>query len=144
MLEKLRVLLVDDDPNILDLLKTYLAGRGYAAEARRSAREGLEQLRDGEFDLVISDGQMAEMDGFEFIHIVRANHPEIGIILMTAYEGQFPLSESLKAGADGYITKPFSLRKFSLIFERAYWSAISREDWWDSHAAATDAGGDCE
>ena len=47
---------------------------------------------------------MAEMDGFELIRLVRINHPNISIILMTAYENEFPLSEALKAGADGYVT----------------------------------------
>ena len=82
---------------------------------------------------------MAEMDGFELIRLVRINHPNIAIILMTAYENEFPLSEALKAGADGYVTKPFSLRKFSLIFEQAYWSALSREDWWNKHAVGQNA-----
>lgn len=134
MIKDLRILVVDDDPQILEVLNTYLTDRGYAVDARKNGREALDALRDAEYDLLISDGQMAEMDGFELIRLVRINHPDIAIILMTAYENEFSLSEALEAGADGYITKPFSLKKFSLIFEQAFWSALSREDWWNRHA----------
>jgi CheY-like chemotaxis protein len=135
MIQELKILLVDDDPNIVEILSVYLVDRGYTVEKRQNGREALDALRDTAFDLVISDGSMAEMDGFEFIRLARANYPDIAIILMTAYEGKFPLSEALKAGADGYLTKPFRLQKFSLIFEQAYWIALSRQDWWEKHAS---------
>ena len=136
MLDGLRVLVVDDDEQVLDVLGAYLDSKGFHTTTCTTAREGLLALRDSEFGLVISDIRMAGMDGFEFLRRVRANYPSIGIILMTAYENEFPLSQALKAGADGYISKPFRLPKFSLIFEQAYWHAISREDWWEAHAAS--------
>lgn len=135
MIKNLKILLVDDDPEILELLTTFLAAKGFYVTARASGREGIDALRETSFDLVLSDIAMAEMNGFEFLKIVRKNHPGIGIILMTAYDEQYPLSEALRAGADGYITKPFNLQKFSLIFEEAYWNALSRQDWWAKHAA---------
>jgi len=134
MIKHLRILLVDDDAEILELLTTFLTARGFTVEARGSGREGIEVLRDAPFDLVLSDIAMAGMNGFEFLRIVRRTYPGIGIVLMTAYDEQYPLSEALLAGADGYITKPFNLQKFSLIFEQAYWSALSRQDWWEKHA----------
>jgi CheY-like chemotaxis protein len=135
MLNSLKVLVVDDDAEVLDVVCAFLESKGYAATPCGSAQEGLETLDTDTFGLVISDIRMAGMDGFDFLRAVRGEHPSIGIILMTAYENDFPLSKALSAGADGYISKPFSLRKFSLIFEQAYWYAISREDWWDAHAA---------
>lgn len=74
------------------------------------------------------------MNGFELLKAVRKETSKVGFVLMTAYEKKYPLSESLEAGADGYISKPFSLRKFSLIFEQEYWTALSRQDWWDRHS----------
>ena len=133
MIKHLRVLVVDDDPAILDVLVAHLRSKGYAVESEPNAHEALDAIRRLPFDLVISDVRMAGMNGFEFIKIVRANFPSIGIVIMTAFEDEFPLSEALRAGADGYITKPFSLSKFSLIFERAYWHALQREDWWEQH-----------
>lgn len=133
MIEHLKVLVVDDEPAILDIVATHLRSKGYLVEARPSAASALDVMRRMPFDLVISDVRMAGMNGFEFIKVVRANFPGIGIVIMTAYEDDYPLSEALRAGADGYITKPFSLSKFSLIFERAYWHALSRQDWWEEH-----------
>ena len=59
---------------------------------------------------------------------------------MTGFEEEYSLSDALRAGADGYITKPFSLSKFSLIFERAYWHALSRQDWWEQHKTEPEQG----
>lgn len=133
MIKHLRVLVVDDDPAILEVLTAHLLSKGYSVEAKPNAHDALDAVRRTPFDLVISDVRMAGMNGFEFIRIVRANFPSIGIVIMTAFEDEFPLSEALRAGADGYIKKPFSLSKFSLIFERAYWHALKREDWWEQH-----------
>jgi DNA-binding NtrC family response regulator len=136
MISKLNVLLVDDDRSILEILEAFLTERGYHVECRGNGVEALDALRDYSFDLVISDIEMAGMNGFEFLKIARRNYPELGIVLMTAYEDSYPMSEALRAGADGYISKPFTLEKFSLIFERAYWSALSRQDWWETHAVS--------
>ncbi len=133
MIKHLRVLVVDDEPGILDVLTAHLLSKGYTVEAKENAQQALDALRRAPFDLVISDVRMAGMNGFEFIRIVRANFPSIGIVIMTGYEEDYPMAEALRAGADGYITKPFSLSKFSLIFERAYWHALQREDWWEKH-----------
>jgi CheY-like chemotaxis protein len=130
MIKHLKILVVDDDPGVLDLLWAYLDSRGYTVNTCRSGREALTILETESFDLVISDIEMAEMNGFELLRQTRMKYPKIGIVLMTGYTESYPLSEALRAGADGYISKPFSLRKFSLIFEQAYWNALSREDWW--------------
>ncbi|NUM55858.1 MAG: response regulator [Candidatus Hydrogenedentes bacterium] len=133
MIKHLKVLVVDDDPGVLDLLKAFLDTRGYTVETCRNGREALAVLETESFDLVISDIEMAEMNGYELLRQTREKYPKIGIVLMTGYTESHPLSEALRAGADGYISKPFSLRKFSLIFEQAYWNALSREDWWAAH-----------
>ena len=137
MISHLRVLVVDDDPSILEVLGAHLDARGYATRMCENAREALEVLPCESFDLIISDINMAEMNGFEFLKIARERWPRSGIVLMTAYQDRYPLSEALRAGADGYISKPFTLEKFSLIFERAYWNALSRQDWWENHDDGT-------
>jgi CheY-like chemotaxis protein len=133
MIKHLRVLVVDDDPTILEVVSTFLESKGYSVETSVNGQQALESIEQVEFDLVISDIEMAGMNGFELLRRIRESYPKIGIILMTGYEEAHPLSAALRAGADGYISKPFSLRKFSLIFEQAYWNALSREDWWDEH-----------
>ncbi len=134
MLKPLRILLVDDDATTLEVIAVYLQSREHSVITCTGGREALEKLEDHVFDLIISDVQMAGMNGFELLKAVRKRVPDVGFILMTAYEDKYPLSEALEAGADGYISKPFSLSKFSLIFEQEYWTALSRQDWWDEHS----------
>lgn len=133
MIRNLNILIVDDDPAVTEVLQAYFDAKGYKVTTCSSGWEALERLDGDDFDLVLSDIEMAEGNGFEVVSEARARHPRTGIILMTAYDDKYPLSEALRAGADGYITKPFSLKKLSLIFERAYWSALSRLDWWEQH-----------
>lgn len=133
MIKHLRVLVVDDDPTVVDLLSVFLESKGYTVHTSSNGQEALEVIELEEFDLIISDIEMAGVNGFELLRQTRENYPRIGIILMTGYDETHPLSAALRAGADGYISKPFSLRKFSLIFEQAYWNALSRDDWWDEH-----------
>lgn len=133
LIRHLKILVVDDDPGVIDLLGAFLETRGYSVNTCNAGRDALVLLDGDSYDLVISDIEMAGMNGFELLRQTRTKYPRIGIILMTGYTEHHPLSEALRAGADGYISKPFSLRKFSLIFEQAYWNALSREDWWTAH-----------
>lgn len=134
MLRPLRILVVDDDSSTLEVIALYLDSRGHSVVARQSGVEALDALDEHVFDLIVSDVQMAGMNGFELLRAVRRRAPEVGFILMTAYDEKYPLSEALAAGADGYISKPFSLSKFSLLLEEEYWTALSRQDWWDEHS----------
>ena len=139
MLRPLRVLVVDDDASVLEVISVYLESRGHDVGTCLSGQEALNLLDEDVFDLIISDVRMAGMNGFELLRAVRKRLPDVGFILMTAYEEAYPLSEALEAGADGYISKPFSLNKFSLIFDQEYWTALSRKDWWDAHSVENPA-----
>lgn len=141
MLDRLNVLIVDDDGTMLDVLSAFLEERGNNVTACGSGEDALAAFQTGSYDLVISDIEMAGMNGYELITAIRALDSNAGIVLMTAYDHEHPLSEALRAGADGYISKPFSLRKFSLIFEQAYWTALSRSDWWETHKVKTGSQG---
>lgn len=132
MLKNLHVLVVDDDPAILETLGNYITGLGHRVTTCGNPRDAEDLLRDEDFSLLITDAQMEGMDGLELTRAARNAHPSMGILLMTAFESAYPLSTALRAGADGYINKPFSLRKFSLVFERDYWESLSRLDWWEA------------
>lgn len=133
MLKNLDIVLVDDDQDTLEVISTFLESRGHAVHPCTNGLEALQALNTQDFDLVISDVQMAGMNGFELLKAVRKLLPDIGFVLMTAYDERHPISEALEAGADGYISKPFSLSHFSLIFEKDYWTSLSRDDWWTDH-----------
>lgn len=135
MLGKLRVLVVDDEPEISGMIAEYFREGGHEAVTASSMAEALAALHDRPADLLITDVVYAEgPNGLELARRAREEFPEIAIIVMTAFEERYPLSEALQAGADGYISKPFTLSKFSLVFEKSYWETLSRTDWWDAHA----------
>lgn len=133
MLKPFHVLVVDDHPGMCVLVATWLAEHGLRATTCGNAADALQVLQREHISLVITDGKMAGMDGLQFIRAARTLHATMAIILMTAHEDEYTLGEALEAGADGYLSKPFTLEKLALIFERAYWAAISREDWWQIH-----------
>ncbi len=134
LLRELDIAVVDDDHSILEIVGAYLESKGHQVAVFETGEQGLEAVNSREYDLVVSDVHMAGVNGFELLKATRARYPDIGFVLMTAYEERYPISHALGAGADGYISKPFNLNRFSLIFDRAYWSALSREDWWDQRA----------
>jgi DNA-binding response OmpR family regulator len=140
MLKPVHVLVVDDHPGMCALIAAWLDEQGLRATTCTDAATALEVLSRESIGLIITDGKMQGMDGLDFIRAARARHPAMAIILMTAYTDEFTLSDALEAGADGYLSKPFTMEKLALILQRAYWTAISREDWWVAHCAEADAG----
>ena len=128
MISHVHVLVVDDDSVITDLVGIHLERQGYSVTVASSAAEGLKKIAEADFHLVITDVEMPELDGIEFLAIIREQQPAIGVIIMTAFPENHPRTVAIRAGADGYIRKPFSLRQFSNTLERAYWNALTRAD----------------
>jgi len=102
-----RILVVDDDPQIRRAMRTTLTGRGYEVADARTGEEGLEALRSGNYDLVLLDMNMPGMGGIETCRLIRSTS-EIAIIMLTVSNSEKDKVEALDAGADDYITKPFS------------------------------------
>ena len=128
MISHLHVLVVDDDSVITDLLGIHLERMGYSVTVAPSAIEGLKKVSEETYHLIVSDVEMPGMDGIEFLSRVRAEQPTIGIVIMTAFPENHPRTIAVRAGADGYVGKPFNLKKFSNVLERAYWNALTRAD----------------
>ncbi|MGM0597098.1 MAG: sigma-54-dependent transcriptional regulator [Myxococcota bacterium] len=103
-----KILIIEDEPGLLQLLKLLLSGEGYEPVCADNGREGLDiALNDKEIDLIITDVKLPEMDGIEILKAVKNKHPEIVIIVMSAY-GTIELAvEALKNGAFTFIAKPF-------------------------------------
>ena len=110
----MRVLLVDDDPDIRLLVRSVLTRAGLRADAAPDARSGLKMLTAGRpaFDLVVLDVQMPEMDGWDTLEAIRSNPPtaDIRVILCTVKSSPEDIAHAWRLGCDGYITKPFDLR----------------------------------
>jgi two-component system KDP operon response regulator KdpE len=102
-----RVLVVDDDPQIRRVMRVTLTAQSYEIDDAKGGDQALEKLRDAKFDLVLLDMNMAGMDGLECCRLIRA-HSEIAIIMLTVRDTEADKVAALDAGADDYITKPFS------------------------------------
>ena len=106
-----RILLVDDEQSIQELLSFPLRQDGYEVVQASDGREGLELFRQSSFDLVVLDVMMPRMDGFELCQRLRSRST-VPIIMLTAKSEEVDKIVGLEIGADDYITKPFSVREF--------------------------------
>jgi len=107
---KQKVLVIDDDANICELVKVQLEMAGYEAICAFDGKEGLAAVREHKPDLIILDLMLPEMDGLEVCREIRrfANTP---IIMLTGKGEEFDRVLGLELGADDYVTKPFSPRE---------------------------------
>lgn len=103
-----RILIVDDDPQLRRVLKMTLADEGYEVEDARTGEEAQEILRTSRYDLMLLDMNMPGMGGFETCKAVRAVS-DLAIIMLTVRNTEQDKVAALDAGADDFITKPFSM-----------------------------------
>ncbi|MBK9051539.1 MAG: response regulator transcription factor [Chloroflexi bacterium] len=106
------ILLVDDEPRLLSLVKAYLIQSGYQVLTATNGREALLISRQEKPDLIILDIMMPEMDGYEFMRLHRRER-NTPIILLTARVEEEDKVIGLELGADDYVTKPFSPRELT-------------------------------
>jgi DNA-binding response OmpR family regulator len=102
-----KILLVDDEQRMLDLLALYLTPHHYHCTKAQGASEALVQLNQNSFDLVLLDIMMPDVSGWELCAKIR-KFSDVPIIMLTAREQQEDIIKGLKLGADDYITKPFN------------------------------------
>ena len=107
----MKILIVDDEKNIVDILTYNLEKEGYEVEAAYDGREGLEAARTCAPDLILLDVMLPYMDGFEVCGEIRKTDRLTPIIMLTAREEERDKVYGLELGADDYITKPFSVRE---------------------------------
>ena len=102
-----RILVVDDEPQIRRVLRTTLTASGYEVLDARTGEAALEILRDSRFSLILLDMNMPGMGGLETCRQIRESS-EVAIIMLTVKDSEQDKVDALDAGADDYITKPFS------------------------------------
>jgi two-component system KDP operon response regulator KdpE len=104
----IRVLVVDDDPQILRTIRTNLTGRGYDVTTAPNGETAVDLLSAEAVDLVVLDLSLPGMDGHEVIRRVRA-FSEVPVLVLSVREAQDEKIAALEAGADDYVTKPFAI-----------------------------------
>src|SRR4051812_6916035 len=106
-----RILLVDDEQSVQTLLTYPLRKEGYEVIPASTGKEALARFQEGQFDLVVLDVMLPEVDGFDVCRQLRAKS-SVPIIMLTAKAEELDKVLGLELGADDYITKPFSMREF--------------------------------
>ncbi|HTP86713.1 MAG TPA: response regulator transcription factor [Bryobacteraceae bacterium] len=102
-----RILVVDDEPQIRRILRTTLTGEGYEVDDARSGEEALEKVREFRPDLLLLDINMPGMGGLAACRVLRAD-TQVAIIMLTVRNSEADKVSALDAGADDFVTKPFS------------------------------------
>jgi two-component system response regulator HydG len=114
-----RVLIVDDDPEMADMVGDYLESRGYLAERAVGGKAAIATLRKKPFDAVITDLRMEEMDGLDVLRSAHAVDADLPVLVMTAFGSIDGALEAVRLGAFHYFTKPFKLEETTVWLERA-------------------------
>lgn len=125
MQKTIRILVVDDFPTMRRIVKNLLKDLGFdnVDEAEDGAM-GLEKLRGGQFDFVLSDWNMPNMDGLDMLKAIRADEKlkDLPVLMVTAEAKKENIIAAAKAGANGYVVKPFTAatleEKINQVFER--------------------------
>ena len=103
---KAGILLVDDDPIVLESLGGFLELEGYEVTLAETITKAKDYLDGGSYNLVITDVSMPESDGFDLLQYVRENYPDVVVIMITGYGTIESAVEAIKQGAYEYLTKP--------------------------------------
>src|SRR5262249_3141227 len=106
---KHRILIVEDDAVFLRPLLRVVEAEGYEVRAVQNGEAALDLLRHEDFDLVLTDKLLPKMDGIELVRQIKAGHPEVAVVVMTAHATVESAVEALRLGAVDFLLKPFEL-----------------------------------
>ena len=116
-----KVLVVDDEPEAVELLVEFLSSKGYEVLTATSGEEALRRVKENRPHLVLLDVRMPKMDGLEVLRRIREIDAEMGIIMVTAVNEEDVGRQALELGAFDYIVKPLDLK----YLERSLWYKIT-------------------
>src|ERR1700746_3454607 len=107
----MRILVVEDEPRMAELLRQGLTEEGHAITVARDGREGMSLAASAAFDLMLLDVMLPGADGFTILRRVRARQIQTPVLMLTARDAIHDIVEGLNLGADDYLTKPFSFQE---------------------------------
>lgn len=114
---KRSILVVDDELLIRDLLYDFFTGQGWDISVAEDGEKALQVMRSKEFDLVLTDIKMPEMDGLDLTSKVKQDYPDMPIVLMTGFPSVDTAVEALRKKVDDYIIKPFNINQLYKLVE---------------------------
>src|SRR5690625_7979962 len=116
---KNKILIADDEPNMIWALKRALIKEGYEVLSVENGEEAVESFKEQESDLVILDLKMPKMDGMEALTAIKEINPKVPIIMITAHGTTKVAVEAMKVGALDYISKPFDIEELRVTIRKA-------------------------
>ncbi len=117
--ERLKILIIDDDPSIRNMLAIVLKKSGYEVTLTDSGKAALDRLKKETFELIISDIKMPDINGIDLLKKIKSINPGIPVIMITAFASANDAVDAMKLGAEDYVTKPFNLDELKIIIDRA-------------------------
>ncbi|TKJ38393.1 hypothetical protein CEE37_12805 [candidate division LCP-89 bacterium B3_LCP] len=119
--KSISVLIVDDEKYIRKLLADLLEAHAVFNKTAEDGKDALDMLSKQKFDVVITDINMPNMDGFSLLKNIKQTHPKTAVVVMTAYSQDYSIREALALGAEEYVSKPFQSQEVIAVIERANW-----------------------
>ncbi|MEW5975697.1 MAG: sigma-54 dependent transcriptional regulator [Acidobacteriota bacterium] len=114
-----RILVIDDDRSICESLSLYFSEEGYFVETADTSREGLAKVQSARWDIVILDIFLSDINGLEVLRRIRQSHPEVSVIMITAFHDMPTTVQAMKLGAVEYIHKPIEIDELEAAIHRA-------------------------
>ena len=138
----MKALIIEDDPTVAEHIRSGLESAGHECFHQSDGKNGLNRALDEHFDLVILDIMLPEMDGFTVLEEIRAVHPALPVLLLSAKSQVDDKVRGLRSGANDYLTKPFDIpvfleklralarrrKKIRSDSELSLWKARERDD----------------
>jgi DNA-binding response OmpR family regulator len=125
----MRVLIVEDDPDVAAGVRDALVGEGFTVEWASDGEKGLDRASSGGFDLVVLDVMLPKLNGFRVCRGLREAEVWTPVLMLTAKSGEFDEAEGLELGADDYLSKPFSMVVLVARVHALLRRPIRRADW---------------
>ncbi|GMA38756.1 response regulator transcription factor [Mobilicoccus caccae] len=126
----MRLLVVEDEPGMARALKRGLTAEGFVVEVARDGRAGLDAARFGEFDAVLLDVMLPQLNGYDVVRTLRAEDNWVPVLMISAKDGEYDEADGLDCGADDYLTKPFSFVVLLARLRSLLRRSPRRGPWW--------------
>ncbi|GAB3511371.1 response regulator transcription factor [Spirosoma knui] len=110
----MKILLVEDEERLASFIRKGMSAEGYEVEVAYDGRTGLSFFRKDEYDIIILDVNLPQMNGFELCRLIRSENESVPVLMLTALDSLADKSDGFNAGADDYLAKPFEFQELLL------------------------------
>lgn len=124
-IEQFKIMFIDDDDSVRDVMCELLSRKGWTVDPFDSAEQGLAALKDGAYDVVLTDINMPGLSGMNFLVAAREQAPEVPVIIVTGYPTIDIAVDAMKVGAVDFLAKPFKVEELEIVIRKAVGNATS-------------------